>query len=257
MFTFGGVHASNFNINVNYPNIGAIPQARNYLDFIDGKDGVYDFGLNFKENYITFDCNFVANSIPEALAILDNINYFFNPKDGAKQLILDLLPDRYCMARLYSGLDVARIISNYKNGGQFELTFIISDPFWYSLTEYNIQYTSAGVYAFDILGNHETLPVLTIIADIEEGDENIQFNFNNTHVLEIKSVMETTYKLEVDCKNRTITYIEIATEDEDIGLTYVDKIAFPPLIIGENYFEITDDDSCLTSIDIDYRRRYF
>ena len=257
MFTFDGIHSDSLNINVNYPNINSIPAVRNYLDFIDGKDGLYDYGLNFKERYITFNCNFIANTVTEALAILDNINKFFNPKDGAKELILDYLPDRYCMARLYNALDVSRIIANYKNGGEFELIFLVADPFYYSIAEYNQQYTSDGSYEFDVGGTYETLPVITIIADIAEGDDNIQFNFNNLFVLEIQSVMETTYYLEVDCKNRTIKYIEIATEDEEVGLIYVYKIAFPPLVVGTNYLEITDNDSCLTSIDIDYRRRYF
>lgn len=259
MFTFNGVHSSALGINVNYPNIQSLPPVRNYLDIIDGKDGIYDFGLNYNEKYISFDCNFISNSFSEAIETIDNINKFFNPKEGSKRLILDVAPDRYCLARLYNALDIQRIITSMKNGGQFQLTFMISDPFFYSVTEYNEQYTANGTHSFTIGGNYETLPVLTIVADIQQGGDNLIFNFNNTHVLEIKSVMETTYKLEVDCKNRNIKYINIATEVEENGLLYVEKISFPPLLVGDNTLEIAESSTLttLTSIDIDYNRRYF
>jgi predicted phage tail component-like protein len=256
MFSFDGIHVNVLGINVNYPTISAMPQLTNLFEEIDGKDGLVDFGSQFKEKYITFNCNFKPQyTFEEAIVIIDNFNKYLNPKLGLKSLILDVTPDRQYQARLYQGIDVQRLI---RTGGQFEITFVIPNPYAYGLTLNNEQYTSNGTYTFDVGGNATALPLLTIIADIQQGGDNLIFNFNNLQVLEVRPVVETTYRLEVDCENRTIKYILISTEEEFNGLPYIEKIAFPELLNGENSLEITESSiyTTITSIDIDWYDRY-
>lgn len=256
MFTFDGIHTDSLNINVNYPTFSGLAGVNNLLEGIDGKDGLYDFGVNLKEKYLTFDCNFLPQTTYEqAVTIIDNINKNFNPKLGLKSLIMDVTPDRQYFARLYQGLDINRII---RTGGRFELTFIVPDSYAYAITGDNEQYTANGTYTFNVGGTATALPILTIIADIQQGGDNLVFNFNNLQVLEVRPVIETTYKLVVDCENRTIKYINIATEDEFDGLPYIEKIAFPELLNGDNSIEITESSALttITSIDIDYYKRY-
>lgn len=256
MFSFDGIHVDALGINVNYPTISAMPQVTNLLESIDGKDGLVDFGSQYKERYLTFNCNFKPQyTYEEAMSIIDNINKYLNPKLGLKSLILDVTPDRQYNARLYKGIDITRLA---RTGGQFEITFLIPNPYAYGLSNNNLQYTSNGTYNFTVGGNATALPALTIIADIQQGGDNLVFNFNNLQVLEVRPVVETSYKLVVDCENRTIKYINIATEDEYNGLPYIEKIAFPELLNGENELEITESSiyTTITSIDIDYYNRY-
>lgn len=256
MFSFGGIHVDSLGINVNYPTYSGLNDLNNMFEAIDGKDGLYDFGSTFKEKYLTFNCNFKPQvTYEEAIVIIDNINKFFNPKLGLKSLILDVTPDRAYQARLYNGLDITRII---RTGGAFTLTFIIPNAYAYGTTLNNEQYTANGTYTFDVGGTATALPLLTIIADIQQGGDNLVFNFNNLQVLEVRPVITTSYRLEVNCENRTINYINIATEDEYNGLPYIEKIAFPELLNGENSLEITESSALttITSIDIDWYDRY-
>lgn len=256
MFTFDSIHVDTLGINVNYPTYNAMSQLDNIFESIDGKEGLIDFGTNFKEKYITFDCNFLPQtSYEDAVTIIDNINKFFNPKLGLKSLILDVTPDREYQARLYNGIDITRVI---RTGGKFELTFIIPSTYAKGTSLNNEQYTANGSYEFEVGGTATALPVITVIADIQQGGDNLVLNFNNLHVIEIRPVIETTYKLVIDCENRTIKYINIATEVESNGLPYIEKIAFPELLNGTNSLDITESSALttLTSVDIDYYERY-
>ena len=256
MFTFNGTHISALGINVNYPTIQAMPEFENYFQNVDGKDGLIDFGMNFKEKIFGFNCNFVPQtSYSSALAIVDNLNNFLNPKIGLKTFIFDSLPNRYLEVRLYQGIDINKI---NLTGGEFELIFIAPDPIFKSTSEISIEYTTTGYKEFSINGNHDTYPIITLIADIQQGSEPILINFNNKDVIEVQPTQTTSYKLVIDCENRTVNYINIATEDEENGLDRLSKIAFPILNTGDNTVEITESGTytTLSSLEIEYVPRY-
>lgn len=256
MFTFNGVTNSTMGINVNRKNITGIPQLNNQYQELVADDGILDFGTFFTEKYINFECNFnPESSLTNFQAKIDALNAYLNPKLGVKNLILDETPTRQYFARIGSGLDFTKLV---RTGANFNLSFICPDPYHYTIASTNIQYTSGGSKSPSIGGNATVNPVITLIADIDPTDDHIILNFNNDEdIIEVKDTIESTYKLVIDCINKTVKYINISSSLEYNGLPYLEKIAFPEMLNGTNSLEITiGSGASMTSLDIDYNARY-
>jgi predicted phage tail component-like protein len=256
MFTFNGVTASTMGINVNRPEIQAMSALNNQIQNVDAGDGVIDFGTYFTEKIITFECNFKPKATLALMqTTIDTLNSYLNPKLGLKSLILDEMPTRVYQARLYTGIDMSKVV---RTGANFTISFICPSPYALSTSQTNLQYTTAGIKNFSVTGNATAKPVIEIVASIPIDGNNISFDFNGIDLLEIRGVIENTFKLVIDCNEYTVKYIEIATPtNESNGLPFIDKIAFPELLNGSNQLDISiGSGSTLTSIDIDFYPRY-
>lgn len=255
MFTFNGVTSSTMGINVNRSSITGIPQLKNQYQDLSADDGILDFGTFFTEKYINFECNFnVQSSLSAMMSKIDTLNAYFNPKNGLKSLILDESPTRQYFARIANGVDFSKFI---RTGAFFNLSFVCPDPYHYTIASSNIQYTTSGSKVPSISGNATTKPVITLIADIDPLDGNIELLFNDSDLIEIKDTITSSYKLVIDCNNATVKYINISTLAESNGLPFLEKIAFPELSSGNNTLDITvGSGASFTSLDIDYYARY-
>lgn len=256
MFTFDGVTASTIGINVNRSEIQAMPPLNNQLQNKDAGDGVIDFGTFFTEKLITFECNFAPKAdLATMQTAIDTINSYLNPKLGLKTLVLNELATRTFQARLYTGIDITKVV---RTGGNFNLTFICPSPYAKSTSQTNLQYTSSGVKNFSVTGNATAKPIIEIVGNIPIDGANLTFDFNGSDLLEIRGIITTSYKLVIDCENYTVKYIEIATPTNiSNGMPYIEKLAFPELLNGANVLDISVGiGSTLTSIDIDFYPRY-
>lgn len=136
--------------------------SRDRMIEIPGKHGAYDFSPEYAPREFRLRCVVLANSHSQLLSRLQSIAAALDLLKGAQQLIFDLQPDRYWLAR-YSG-NLAAILGAIN--GEFDLEMLCADPFAYSATE--TQQTDAIPATFNISvgGDAEAWPIYELTASI-------------------------------------------------------------------------------------------
>lgn len=197
-FKYDGTHSDTLNIIMNKKNVHMVPLIKENFEPIPGKNGVWDFGVQYDSRPLDITCTIVASSAIDLKTKLRALVGFLNPKLGARPLIFDDEPDKLYYARLTGQLPLDQI----GVVGTFTLQFICCDPFLYSI----MPTTVSGTDTLSAVNNGTYLsqPIITIehgggagTVEVTRGDSIVQtLTFNSTAIA-------GTYV--VDCKEGTIT----------------------------------------------------
>jgi len=129
-FKYDGTHSDTLSILMNSKNVPMIPPLRENFEPIPGKDGAWDFGVQYGSRPLGTTCTIIAASAADLKTKLRALVGFLNPRLGARPLIFDDEPDKLYYARITGQLPLDQIGAM----GTFTLQFICSDPFLYSIT---------------------------------------------------------------------------------------------------------------------------
>ncbi|MHB8183376.1 MAG: distal tail protein Dit [Candidatus Desulforudaceae bacterium] len=154
-----------------------LPGARDFLDAIPGRHGVWDFGAELDSREFVLQCAIVANSREELNAHLRVIAAEFNPARGLQRFAFDREPDKYYLARASRPIVLEQSLLAVK----FTLTLVAPDPFAYgrevtrSLVEGESIVANAGTWEapFELTLTAAGSPVVNPRVDI--GDQYIRY----------------------------------------------------------------------------------
>ncbi len=195
--TFDGRHSSQIP-GIKYVttyNKYLFPEIENDLVSIEGMDGVIDNGYTVKEQVIPVSFHFSGSSIEDYFLKAEGIAKWLNTKT-VRPLILDALPNRTFMARVYAKVDPERIAARSK----FEVSFLIP-----SGTAEGSQVTKAitrkQVYQYN--GTYETYPSFTITVK-EKMDFLKLIHIQSGKFILINRTFATNDIITIDMKTRKI-----------------------------------------------------
>lgn len=155
-FTYDGTHSDSFKLLMTGKRVPILPPFKEHFEAIPGKDGVWDFGVEYDARPIEIDVDLLADSVAELKTLLRQIGAYFNPRKGARPLIFDDEPGMVYYARLTGQLPLEQI-GQY---GKFTLQLICPDPFVYSITGESISGT--GTVYLPHNGSYYAYPTFTI-----------------------------------------------------------------------------------------------
>lgn len=154
-FTFGGVHCSTFGMKSKTKTL-LLPGTRDREEEVPGKDGVWYFGSDYEKRPVEEECILRGTSRADFLQKCLQVGAWLDIKKGERILVLDEMPDKYCMAR-YSG---AVPLDQLVRAGKFTLPFVLSDPYFYPLND--------DVQTETITVNNQTISVIKSDNSVEE-----------------------------------------------------------------------------------------
>lgn len=158
-FTFGGEHSSSLNLIVIDKEVPPMPEVKNNVEEMDGIDGAYDYGVEYREKPISVTVR-ILNTLTktEYNNTLRRIASSLNPRLKAKALIFDDEPDKMYFARLSETFKPSRMATISK---EFTISFVCYDPFTYSVNPKT--YNAASQITVSQAGGHVARPVITIV----------------------------------------------------------------------------------------------
>lgn len=246
-FIFNGTTSQSMKIKARLTHWQASPALRNSFITIPGKAGVADFGSSVVERIITLRCNvWPQRNFAALVKVLDEMAEWLSPEHGAKQLVLDDVPDRYFTARLNEAVDCERLILS---AGAFDLRFVCPDPYGYALVDETFTLSDAGLHMVERKkGNTESEPVYLLKAAIPNGGQvSIQTNEETLNIIGPLSAGET---LVIDSALMTAKVTDTNGVTLRSGLPALEQLHFPRLVKGANTIVITPADATFEELKI-------
>lgn len=197
-FTFDGVHSDILGILLRGKNIPILPPMEEHFEPIAGRDGVWDFGIQYGARPIELDVVLLADSVDDLNSKVRAIASLFNPRKGARPLVMDDEQDVQYLARLTGQLPIDQLASF----GTFTIQLICTDPFRYGLNEVVREGTTSLTLTH--LGNHKAYPRLEITHGGGNGTLTLHRSDNVTQVMTFKASSPSGVYI-IDGKEGTIT----------------------------------------------------
>lgn len=215
-----------------------LPATRDATLRIPGRDGVFDFGRDYRSREIRIELLMAADTVEGLRDKVRHIADWLNVKE-AKPLIFSDEPDKRYMARPTGGVRLEQII----NSGLAQVNFLLPDVYAESTEEQTTG--STGVNE----GTVETSCVIEVelLSHTTEGYLKVILNETGEEII-VHHYFQAGDILEIDTAKRLV---KINGEDER-PLVDVDSIFFklPP----GNFSIVTDHEQ--TSVTVKYRHRW-
>ncbi|SCY88566.1 distal tail protein Dit [Alkaliphilus peptidifermentans] len=196
-FKYDGMHSDDLHITLTGKNVPIVPSLVEHFETIAGRDGAWDFGVQYGTRTIELDCIILAVNPQDLKNKLRALAGFFNPRRAARPLIFDDDPTKIYFARLTGQLPLAQIGSL----GSFTLHMTCPDPFVYSTNEEIISGTEM-IYVTNE-GTHYAQPTLIVVHN--GGAGKVTLNRSDGKVQELSFASNSpsgTYT--INCKEGTI-----------------------------------------------------
>lgn len=241
-FTIGGEHSSSLNLIVLEKDVPLMPEIKNDTEEMDGQDGIYDFGLQYREKSISVTVRLLNTiSKTEYNNTLRKIATILNPRLKAQQLIFDDEPDKMYFARLSETFNPKRLatISDI-----FTINFICYDPFTYSI---NLKkYNGASQITVNQEGGHVARPVIKITKGAGAGTIRNVHSDDTTEEIKFNALSPEGVYI-IDCKEQT----SLIDGSGAGAYEYLEEEKYFSLHPGSNV--ISKVSGAITRIDIEYR----
>lgn len=105
-FTFGGIHSSSLGVYLRSIDRALLPEMVRRERGMSRKNGTYDFGDNvYRNRRISAEITFFSDSMIANKLQARDVASWLNSQGEAQQLIFDDEPDKYYMARIYTGVN--------------------------------------------------------------------------------------------------------------------------------------------------------
>lgn len=256
-FTYNDTSSTDMGLKARLTSWQVCGNLRNYTASIPGKSGVADFGADFDYREINVSCGIAPRkNFKSLVAVLDDISLWLDPTGGLKQLVLDDVPDRYFMTRLYEKVDFERLL--VRSAGGFDLKFFCPDPFAYAVEDEEFTISTTGSHTVTrAKGNIESHPVYRVKGTITSGVSNyITISTNGDELKIVNAALASDETLVVDADMMT-AYVE--NESGIIlrnGLPYLSELNFPALAVGDNTISVAANNATFTSLEIQAKSRW-
>lgn len=163
-FNFNSTDFSDFNVVVVKGDRPFFPEIETQSTPLGLGDGVVFSTNRYKQQEIQLDCVIRGTSYSDLLAKKDSVSAALHNREESK-LILETVPDRFYYAKLNS-------VSKFKfvspKTGSFTASFIMGDPFTFSLSEYSTSATlslNGQPITSTVAGNAETYPIIECLCN--------------------------------------------------------------------------------------------
>ncbi|AYP68835.1 hypothetical protein BpsM61_00061 [Bacillus phage vB_BpsM-61] len=156
-YSLGGRHIHDYLVEMTDKDVPPAPPIKNNDEEQGGRDGGWDFGVQYLPKIITVDHYILAETKQERKDMIRSLAGITNPRKGSQELIFDDEPDKMYFARLNEQFALDKEVSSYSD---FTLIYICYDPFTYSTEEYTRNISGSGT--IDHEGTHVSRPVLVI-----------------------------------------------------------------------------------------------
>lgn len=268
-FTIGDLKLQDFGLGLVEYHLSPTPEIINRRKRIHGRDGSIDMGTNYGENMLTVKLSAVDDNISMLLGRVRNFVSALSPKQGAQPFILNDDPNVLRYVKLDAGGGI-RPIKGINNAiTSFELTFIMTDPFTYSVNETVIDRVLAYGETITVANNGgiEAMPVFYIyppdtsefspangIGGVNSGDSGststngVKITVNDDYV-KYNGIIYTGDEVVINTKDLTIDY------DKENALRYWEG-DFPALEVGDNSLTVTDEAGIGIHLIIKFRERW-
>ena len=237
-FKFNGKTSQSFGLATRMTKENRMPDFTNNTITVPGREGLFDFGETIGERKIEISC-FIppGKSDEDFLARKDEIIAWLNPDIGLCDLILDKEPNRVYRARLESGFSFDKVV---RNSCTFDLTFLCPDPYAYAENDETFEIPESGTFSLNrTLGNADSLPVYSLVADLAKG-KNAVITTNGSS-LKINGVLTEDEVLIIDSSLMTAKVTDSNGNTLRNGLPLLESLDFPALKVGSNTITIEAD----------------
>jgi len=233
----------------------ASPPLRNSYVTVPGKAGVADFGCDAAERHIVIRCGVTPQrSFAELINILDGVAGWLDPSRGLGELILDDVPDRYFMARIFETVDCERLL---RTAGQFDLKFVCPDPHAYALADESFIITAEGIHEVNrVIGSASSDPVYFLKGTVFSGISSYISLRTNGSELRVAGVLVAGETLVIDSGKVTAKVVNAQGITLRNGLPCLQELNFPSLQRGVNTVEISAAGAAFTELKIQAMSRW-
>lgn len=240
-YTFGGKHIHEFGCEMTGHDVPVTPPFTNMDENQGGRDGGWDFGIQYDPKIIQVDHYVWTKTRKESQDMIRNMAGHFNPRLGAQEIIFDEEPDKVYYGRLNSQFKIEELLKLFN---EFTLEFICYDPFTYSVQEYTEIITNSGT--IEHIGTHVSKPILVIdhkggastITNTTPDGKTQTVTFKDTAVAGIYTI---------DMKEGTVK------KDDDSGDKYIESIEWIELEQGVNTIAHSAN---ITNVTVKYRHTW-
>lgn len=232
-FTYNGKHSSEYNLIITTKSISLLPTLKKREISIAGYNIPLDFGNNtYEPRMVQIDCSILAKNIPELKQKIRRIAGWL--ACGKQKLTFDDEHDKYYMAKIYSEIDVEKVI----HCGTLSIIFEC-EPFAYF--QYNVNdiildtyipldsyirlddrysYNVTGNTSFEIhnFGTYEVRPIINITGSFNTLSITINgktLNYNETVSNNTVTIDNNKYTVKKDSENK----LSVVTGDLNTFLT--------------------------------------
>lgn len=236
--SFGGVLSSEFGLTVGTETHFILPTLRASTQEVLGRDGLIDFGIGgYGVRVITLPIYFDGD-YAELRANTDRIAAWLATRKEPKKLMLGWEPDRYYLARVYSGLEFG-VTSNRHVG---DIVFECNPPWKFLLdgteltpeqltfvncgtdtNQYIMEFTSSGTMRLVNRGSMTVKPVIKLYGYIKSGLTLTcgadTFTFSRDCLFD---------GIAVDCKNETVSRMSDGVNMTEYISTDSEFLSLPP-----------------------------
>lgn len=234
-YTYGGRHISEFSMEMTgMPDIPITAPFDNLTEDQAGRDGGWDFGVQYKPRIIPVDHYIWTRDKNQTSQIAREAGGHFNPRLGSRPLIFDDEPDKMYLARLSEQFSLE---GKFQAFNEFSLEFICHDPFTYSVEEFTETVSGSGI--IEQMGTHVSRPILVI--EHNGGSATITNNAPDGQVQTVVFASNTpSGQYTIDMKAGTVK------RGSEGGDRYIDSLTWFDLSQGENTVTHTANISSLT-----------
>lgn len=244
-FKFNGITSQSMELATRQTAENRMPDFTNNTITVPGREGVFDFGETIGERKIEISC-FIppGKSDEDFLARKDEIIAWLNPDIGLCPLILDKEPGRVYQARLEGGFSFDKAV---RNSCTFDLTFLCPDPYAYAENDETYEITDTGEHTVSrSLGNADSLPVYSVVADLAKGKSTIITT--NGSSLQINGVLTESEILVIDSSLMTAKVTDADGNTLRNGLPLLESLNFPALKVDDNTVKVEADSTTQVTV---------
>lgn len=268
-FTIGDIKLQDFGLGLVEYHLSPTPEIINRRKKIHGRDGSLPMGTNYGENTITVRLSASDNNVSQLLNRVRKFTSAISPKQGAQPFILDDDPTVLRYVQLDAGNGYRPIKGLFNAITSFELTFIMTDPFTYSVNETVIDRVLAYGETITVVNNggleapaefyiyppdtSEFSPA-NGIGGVNSGDSGttstngVKITVNDKYI-KYNGIIYTGDEVVINTKDYTVSY------DKDNALRYWEG-DFPQFAVGDNSLTVTDEAGIGIHLIIKFRERW-
>lgn len=158
LFTYNAVDTGSNGVRLIERGESLIPPTRDYRMALPGRMGEHEWPSDIGARVFNMKLFCVATSASQLATYLDAVSQTFDPTQGTKQLIFDLLSTRYYLARVSGGIKVDR---RFTVSADLSMSMVCADPLAYAVSQ-SAPTSASSPLSVTPSGTFKTAPVIEL-----------------------------------------------------------------------------------------------
>jgi phage-related protein len=159
LFTYNAVDPGTYGVRLLDRGEDLLPAARSYRMALPGRNGEHEFPSDLGLRVFDMKIWCVQASASALATNLDSISQLFDPTQGTKQLIFDLLSTRYYLARVDGTFQITR---RFTVSADLSVRMVCADPLAYATTQ-STPTSASSPLAITPSGTFKVQPVIDLV----------------------------------------------------------------------------------------------